>query len=457
MQELKPTIAEEESGNADVNEASETSEADVRKLLDELTSGKEKTVKKDTSKIDSIRNALGEISRKEEEEEISARIIENVRVARDRKENPEKYAAEERARAEALAARRRRRRRRRPEPEQKQGLLAGVLPRKGDSGGEIARKSVFWLSVCVFAGCLVWMGTELYSRYQTQQRYDDITSQYGNVPSKKPAATTKAQDSSTGEYEEIPTEEATYELLPGAANLLEMSEDVVGYISIPDTEVNYPIMQNVDDSEGEEYFLYHDFYGNNSNLGSIFLDFRCKFDVVGEDKRLQFPTSENLIVYGHNMKDYSMFGSLRRYRQDISYYEQHPLIEMNSNYEKYTFKIFGYFVADAVDNTDTRFEYWNYIELDDEERFYEYVNEAKRRSLILTDVDVEYGDQLLTLSTCSEVISNGRLVICARALREGEDPYEGVAGAEPNPNIKWPTIHSKSSAYDPDAEFVPYG
>lgn len=455
MQEIKPTIAEETSDNAGINEAASTSEADVKKLLDELTSGKKSKEKKDIGKIESIRSALGEISRKEEEDEISARIIENVKIAKDRKENPEKYAAEEKARQEALRARRRRRRRRRPEPEQKQGLLAGVLPRKGDSGSEIARKAVFWLSACVFAGCLVWMGTELYSRFQTQQKYEDITSQYNNTP-RRQTTTAKADDSSA-EYGEPSTEEATYELLPGAANLLEMSEDVVGYISIPDTVVNYPIMQNVEDSEGEEYFLYHDFYGNDSHLGSIFLDFRCNFDVVGEDKKLAVPTSENLIVYGHNMKDESMFGSLRKYREDENYYETHPLIEVNSNYETYTFKIFGYFIADAVDNTDTRFEYWNYIELDDEERFYEYVNEVKRRTLRITDVDVEYGDQLLTLSTCSNVISNGRLVVVARALREGEDPYEGVAGSEGNPNIKWPTIHRKSSSYDPDADFEPYG
>ncbi len=449
MQEVKQTNAYEKVNHDNQAEA-KTSEEAVRDMLNMQPPPK----KIEISKIDSIRNALEEISRKEEEEEISARIIENVRIARDRKENPKKYAAEERARLEALHRHHRRR-----SQKHTQGI-GGVILRKGDSGSEIFRKSLFWFSVCVFIGCIIWMCAELISRFQTEQKYDDIISQYQSSQHKTTTSKKTEQDNiesdETSEIE-FATEEATYELLPGAENLLELSDDVVGYITIPDTVINYPVMQNLDDSEGEEYFLYHDFYGENSNLGSIFLDFRCSFDVVGEDKKLVRPTSENLIIYGHNMKNESMFGSLKHYKDDETYYEKHPLIELNSNYQQYTFKIYGYFIADALDTTDTRFEYWNYIELDDEESFYDYVNEVKRRTLRLTNVDVEYGDMLLTLSTCSSAVSNGRLVVCARALREGEDPYEGVEGSVPNPNIKWPTIHRDSSKYDPNAEFVPYG
>ena len=83
----------------------------------------------------------------------------------------------------------------------------------------------------------------------------------------------------------------------------------------------------------------------------------------------------------------------------------------------------------------------------------------KLRTLRLTNVDVQYGDSLLTLSTCSGTFDNARLVVCARRLREGEDPYEGTTGSIPNPNIKWPTVYYNwnSNTYDPNAEFVPYG
>lgn len=450
MQELKSDILENEKQNKQPN--TNSADAEKKKMSDE-----------EIEKINSIRSALNEISQKEEEEEMLERITENVKLFKDQKENPEKYKREEKKQSSVRNPGRRKRHsstayyKKRIHRKQRQ-MSGGVIPRKGDTASEIVRKSVFWVSACIFAGCVVWLGTELYSRYTDQQKYDDISEKYSSSHDYEPE---KAEKTEPADREtlppEIPTEEATYTMLPGAANLLELSPNVTGYISIPDTVVDYPLMQNKDDTEGKEYFLEHDFYGNSSNLGSIYLDFRCNFDVVGEDGRLSEPNSDNLIVYGHNMRDGSMFGSLKDYSEKDGFYKEHPFIEINSNYKKYTYKIYGYFIADAVDTTDTRFEYWNYINFSDEDEFYGYVNEIKRRSLILTGVDVKYGDSLLTLSTCNNTISNGRLVICARLLREDEDPYEGVAGSKPNPNIKWPTIHWNSSSYDPDAEFVPYG
>ncbi|MDD6270402.1 MAG: class B sortase [Oscillospiraceae bacterium] len=449
MQEIRPDISEEKSEKQNDYPAGDNSEAGAVKPVSE------------SDKINSIRDALNKIAQKEEEEEILDRITENVKYVKDRKDNREKYELEERMEVN-LAVRRRRKRKkasaRKVHRKRKKKYSGGVIPRKGDNFSEILRKSVFWLSACVFICCLIWLGTELYNRYETNQKYEDIVSQYKSSLSENNKNEGKTEsDNEIKADEEIPTEDTTYKMLPGAENLLELSPDVVGYITIPDTEINYPVMQNKDDDEGEEYFLQHDFYGNSSHLGSIFLDFRCNFDNVGSDGYLKVPTSDNLIVYGHNMKDGSMFGGLRKYREIDGYYEKHPLIEVNSNYKKYTFKIYGYFIADATDTTDTRFEYWNYIDFQNEEDFYKYVNEIKRRTLRLTDVDVKYGDRLLTLSTCSSAVNNGRLVVCARMLREGEDPYDGVYGSKPNPNIKWPTIHKDSSKYDPDADFVPYG
>lgn len=454
MQELKPDIS---GGNTKEQKHLNTrhANAESKKMSDE-----------EIEKINSIRCALNEISEREEEEEIRERITENVKLFKDKKENPEKYKREELIRKikaekkqsavkgakrppEKTSYYRKRIRRR-----QRQ-LSGGVIPRKGDTASELVRKSVFWLSACVFAGCVLWLGTELYSRYTAQQKYESISEKYSSSGDSDVRHTEAATENDASF--EVSTEEETYTMLPGAANLLELSPNVTGYISIPDTVVDYPLMQNKDDTEGEEYFLGHDFYGNSSNLGSIYLDFRCNFDVVGKDGKLSEPNSDNLIVYGHNMRDGSMFGSLRKYAEQDGYYEKNPLIEINSNYRKYTYKIYGYFIADAVDTTDTRFEYWNYINFQSEDEFYGYVNEIKRRSLILTDIDVKYGDKLLTLSTCNNTISNGRLVVCARMLRDGEEPYEGVAKSKPNPNIKWPTIHWNSSSYDPKAEFVPYG
>ncbi|MBQ8079890.1 MAG: hypothetical protein IJ236_08050, partial [Oscillospiraceae bacterium] len=101
---------------------------------------------------------------------------------------------------------------------------------------------------------------------------------------------------------------------------------------------------------------------------------------------------------------------------------------------------------------------WNTLDFDDEQQFYDYVNEIKRRTVRLTDVDIAYGDQLLTLSTCNSTFTEGRLVVFARLLRDGESLEEGTTSVA-NPNIKWPNSYYKwhKNTYDPDAEFVPYG
>ena len=95
------------------------------------------------------------------------------------------------------------------------------------------------------------------------------------------------------------------------------------------------------------------------------------------------------------------------------------------------------------------------------EEFYDFVNEAKRRTLRTNDVDVQYGDPILTISTCNtDVIgdSRGRLILMARRVRVGEDLYEGTKNSEKNTNIKWPNIYYQqhpNEKYDPNS-FVPY-
>ena len=124
-------------------------------------------------------------------------------------------------------------------------------------------------------------------------------------------------------------------------------------------------------------------------------------------------------------------------------------------------KIFAFFILDAKDKTDTAFDCWNKFDFDNEEDFFNYVNEAKRRTLRTNDVDMKYGDKLLVLSTCNTVFGQdgpGRFIVMARLVREGEDPYEGTQNSQANPNIKWPNLYydyNSNQRYDPEA-FVPY-
>jgi sortase B len=321
--------------------------------------------------------------------------------------------------------------------------IRSLFPQRGDGVLEVIRKFVFLGSSAVFIVCLGLISNYFWENYQNAKVNEGLRDIY------------TASNSTTGDDSDVIDDYEYYGYLSGAENLLEINSDVVGWLSIPDTEIDYPVLQYKYDEN--EYYLTRNIYRESVKAGSIFLDYRNLFDVVENGRKL-YENSTNLIIYGHNMHDYSMFGSLKYYINNASYYDEHPIIELNSNYRKYQYKIFAMIIVDVNDTTDTEFDYWNHLNFADETEFYDYVNEIKRRTVRLTDVDVTYGDQLLTLSTCNSTFSEGRLVVFARLLRDGEDLYEGTVSTA-NPNIKWPNSYYKwhENTYDPDAEFEPYG
>ena len=337
----------------------------------------------------------------------------------------------------------------------KRGL--NLFPRKGDSAFEVIRKTVFLLSCTVFMVCLVLIGKYFWENYQNSKFNEEIRRE---VYQREEEAELQTGD-----------EFRYYSLLPSAEILLQKNNEVVGWIKVPTLDPNskspidYPVLQHIPTQEeilngqgnGNDYYLDKNLNREYEKAGSIFLDYRNYFDYVVDGQKI-YANSQNLIIYGHNMHDYSMFGSLKHYINDATYYDNHPIVELNSNYRKYKYKIFGMIIVDVDDTTETAFDYWNKLNFEDETEFYDYVNEVKRRTVRLTDVDVTYGDQILTLSTCNSTFSQGRLVVFARLLRDGEDLMEGCTSTE-NPNIKWPNSYYKwhKNTYDPNAEFVPYG
>jgi sortase B len=122
------------------------------------------------------------------------------------------------------------------------------------------------------------------------------------------------------------------------------------------------------------------------------------------------------------MANNTMFGSLRRYRQDLSFIDESPFIDLSSNYEDYQYVIFGLTITSG--NWYTDFRYWDMEELDNEEDFNYYVDTIKAGSMVDTGVDVQYGDKLLTLSTCYSDEDNSRFLVVARRLRDDETPND---------------------------------
>lgn len=330
--------------------------------------------------------------------------------------------------------------------------LRGLFPERGDSFLEVIRKTVFLASLVAIVVCGYLVADYYLALWKNSRENNELYNIYWQNDEKP--------------WNEAPEPEPvddTLTLLPQAQELLDINPDVVGYMTIPskdgsDPIVALPVMQSRDNSK----YLTKSVYGGESIAGALFLDWRCKYDKVLDGKRY-IENSGNQVVYGHNMNDGSMFGSLRNYRLDADYYGNHPLIQFNSNYGEYTYKIFSFFIVDAADESDTKYDCWNRIDFNGATEFYDFVNEAKKRSLRLNDVDMQYGDKLLTLSTCNTIFGNtgrGRLIVMARMVRTYEDPYEGTENSWANPNIKWPNLCYESGSYqryNPDAEFVPYG
>ena len=322
--------------------------------------------------------------------------------------------------------------------------IRDLFPRKGDSLLECIRKIIFLISIIAIVVCGYLVADYYIDLWHSKNVTKDIMDIYGMYPDK---------------HDDDTTEDATqkyYELLDGARKLLDVNGDVIGVISIPGTPINNPVMKAEDNFK----YLNMKINGDESRAGELFMDYRNKFDHV-IDHRLAEPNSGNLVIYGHNMGDLTMFGSLQHYKTEENYYQEHPLIYLNSNYESYVYKIFAFFILDSDDKGPNGYDCWNKLDFDSEEDFYKFVNEAKRRTFRLNSVDVKYGDPLLTLSTCNDTLGDrGRFIVMARKVRDGEDAMEGTQDSYANPNVKWPDFYYQirtNEKYDADAEFVPYG
>ena len=213
----------------------------------------------------------------------------------------------------------------------------------------------------------------------------------------------------------------------GFEALYQRNPDIAGWVKIPDTKLDYAVVQAEDNDK------YHraDIDGKYNDWGIPYVDFRVD----------QSKPSYNTVIYGHNMGDGTMFGYLQAYKK-LSYYQQHPLISYNSVYRKDMYKIFAVVVCKA---DDPDFDYHNFIDSDSDAAKNEYIEKIMERSIIKTTVDVKASDRLLTLSTCDYTFRDpdtnkliARLVVFARALRDGESETVNVNAASLNPNPLMP-------------------
>ena len=182
--------------------------------------------------------------------------------------------------------------------------------------------------------------------------------------------------------------------------LKEQYEGIVGWLEVPGTNINYPVMQGADN----EYYVKHNYKQEYDFNGSIFLH---------KDYDWNIPSS-NLLLYGHNNKNDIMFAQLLKYK-DESFYKQNPIIKFTTPEEDSEFDIIAVFLSRVYYKSEKNvFRYYDFINIKSEEEYNEYVQNSKESSLYNIDATANYGDKLITLTTCEYSQEDGRFVVVGR-------------------------------------------
>lgn len=194
---------------------------------------------------------------------------------------------------------------------------------------------------------------------------------------------------------------APVQILPEYAQLYTMNNHLVGWIQIPGTKLNYPVVQTPDNPD---YYLKRNFQRKRNSHGCIYAKEECDLAL-----------SDNVTLYGHYMNDGSMFAPLGKYKKQ-SYWAEHPQILFDTLTQRQTYEIFAVFTTTASEGKG--FRYHTFIKADTQQEFDDFVAQCKKLSRYDTGITPQYGDRLITLSTCEYSQTNGRLVVVARLISE---------------------------------------
>lgn len=223
---------------------------------------------------------------------------------------------------------------------------------------------------------------------------------YSNARLAKNAAEVRARIQNTYSPTKTATEESSY--ISPYQSIFDSNEDCIAWLNIPDTNIDYPVMQTLDD---EEYYLYRNFFGEDDKNGTLFMDTDCS---LAQER-------SNLIIHGHHMKSGAMFGSLEKYADD-GFGSEHSKIYLYTPDEVRVYEVLSVFQARVYKGKTDKFRYYAYFSFDTQEKFEAYYDNIKKMSLYDTKVTAEYGDEFITLSTCAYHTKNGRFAVVGKRV-----------------------------------------
>lgn len=234
--------------------------------------------------------------------------------------------------------------------------------------------------------CLIPVGQACYLSVQHKEQQKELKTSLEKV---------KAQEQGAAEQR-----------LDKFQELYSQNSDLTGWLAIKGTVIDYPVLQCEDDS----YYLSHSFYKEKDKYGCLFVKNQADVHTPGT----------NFIIYGHNMKDGSMFGTLESYKSK-EFYKGHSEISFDTLYEERDYQILAVFETELYGKDE--FPYYQFYQAETENEFQDFYRKIKELSFYDTGVAAEYGDTFLTLSTCSDSGGNNRFVVVAKRLTEEKYIY----------------------------------
>lgn len=265
----------------------------------------------------------------------------------------------------------------------KQGLRKGVseLRKRRREKLSIGRKIILVICLIVFVGSAGAILDYVVNGIKEQSALEDLSKM-------------------KTEQEDMVTEKGT--IIGKYVDLYLANEDIIGWVTVDDTKIDYPVMQTQDEPE---YYLHRDFEKKSAASGTPFMD--AASDIF-------IPTS-NFFIYGHNMKNGTMFHDLLKY-DDKEFYDTHKTFNFDTIYKggQGTYEVVAAGYTEIFPKDSEKFKYYQYAGITSEAEFYEFINGVKSLSAYDTNVTAEYGDQLVTLSTCAYHTDNGRFFVVGK-------------------------------------------
>ena len=264
--------------------------------------------------------------------------------------------------------------------------------------GLIGIFGLVFLCSALYIGSYLLKSGEANNAYENLDEYrDQIMATMPTQPQPTGPAPTDPETGETLAPTEPPVATAPGGMLLEQYPFYVMNNDMVGWIYVPDTKINYPVMQT---PKMKDYYLYRNFDKMGSDWGAIYAREVCDINAP----------SDNITLYGHHMKDGSMFAGLDKFKKQ-AFWEDHQTFSFDTLYEHHTYQIWAVFKTSA--NLDEGFAYHQFSDAANEEEFNEFVSTVKSLQFYETGITPQYGDKLLTLSTCEYSLNNGRFVVCA--------------------------------------------